>query len=530
MAQHFLQRLRAHPNDEAGRRWAYIPYDQLSGDIGLLAECQARDVGIVLVESVWKPNQRPYHKQKLALLLASQRHFALEQAERGVAIRYLMGSGDYASQLDAVVETLGPLVVMEPAERELRVQLQPLVDAGRLVVRPHDGWLTTPADFKAAMQGKARWRMDTFYRFIRKRYGWLLDDHGKPVGGKWRHDADNRQPWHGDPVAPDPPRFDVDDITAEVVAMIETTFADHPGRIQGDRIPATLADVEAVWRWTKERCMEHFGPYEDAMTTRSVQLFHGRLSGLLNLHRLSPRRVVEEVLAMDLPINSKEGFVRQVTGWREFVRHVHQQTDGFRILPDGITATTLAANRPVPDVYWEGGSGLHCLDHVVTEVWTEAYSHHINRLMVLANWGTLLGISPQALSDWFWVAFEDAYDWVVEPNVIGMGTYGVGELMVTKPYVSGSAYINKMSDYCGQCAFNPKTNCPMTHLYWNFLARNKDALADNPRMRIVMASLRRRAPERVATDERIFQHVVEALEEGRSLHPDDLVGSDEAAK
>ena len=528
----FSERLERLQVDEQGRQWVFVPYDQLNDNIGALSRLSPSDAGIVLVETSWKPGLRRYHKQKLALLLASQRHFALEQAKRGVAVRYVWGSEDYGELLRKVAKELGPVEMMEAAERELRMVVAPLVAEGLMTVTQHGGWVTTEDDFRTAMKGKKRWRMDAFYRHIRKHYRWLMTPSGGPIGGKWSHDADNRQPWRGDPPAPQPLTFEVDAVTAEVVDWVERRFGDHPGQIQAHRIPARLADVEAVWRWTKDQCMTHFGPFEDAMSTRSIQLFHGRLSGILNLHRLLPARVIGEVLDLDIPINSKEGFIRQVGGWREFVRHVHRETDGFRRMPVGSDGAPLGtvrnhppldANLPLPDVYWTANSGFNCLDHVVSEVWSEGYSHHINRLMILANWGTLLGVDAEELSEWFWVAFEDAYDWVVEPNVLGMGTYAVGDLMVTKPYVSGSAYVNKMSDYCKGCEFDPKKTCPMTSLYWNFLRRNQSVLEANPRLRIVMSALRKRDIERIGQDQQVSERVTEMLARGDTLTPHALV-------
>ncbi len=498
-----MTKLRAASPSWGPRTWAFVAYDQLNSDLGLLASLPPEEVGIVLVESTWKASQRLVHKQKLGLILTAQRHFALEQAERGVAVRYIFTGRPYDEVLRGVADELGPLHCVVAAERELRQLLMPLVNEGLLVEHQHGGWLTTRKDFAAAMRGKKRWRMDGFYRYIRRRYDILMDDTGHPIGGKLSHDADNRLPWRGEPPAPEPPVFPVDDITAEVVTLIEERFSHHPGQLRPERLAARLDDVERLWKWTQAHCLTLFGPYEDAMSTRSTQLFHGRLSGLINLHRLLPRRLLDDVLSLNLPINSKEGFVRQLLGWREFVRHVHAETDGLRVLPASMPSGThamvrsepaLNAAEPLPPVYWSGDSGLNCLDHVVQEVWREGYSHHINRLMVLANWGTLLGIDPEALSDWFWVAFEDAFDWVVEPNVLGMGTYALGDLMVTKPYISGSAYISKMSDYCDTCQFHPKKTCPMTHLYWSFLQRNEAVLSGNPRMSIVMAALRKRSP------------------------------------
>jgi len=462
-----------------GRRWIYVPYDQLSDQLGPLAQEAAADLGVVLVESAWKARQRPYHKQKLALLLANQRQFALEQGRRGVAVHFVAGERPIADALEDVISELGPLTMLEAAERELRVHLAALIEREQLHVLPHDGWLTTTEQFEASQKGKASYRMDAFYRKVRRDTGILMDG-SEPVGGKLSFDAENRKSWPGDPPAPEPPRFEVDDVTREVIDLVEERFGHHPGQLNPQELPSTRADAEKLWRWAHDECLVLFGPYEDAMSERSRSLFHTRLAPLLNLHRLTPREVIDDVLACDLPIASQEGFIRQVLGWREFVRHVHVATDGFRRLngrrtrtaeqpgdggwstwtdeawPEPEAGTTeggslvsfLGARSTLPPAFWGVTSGLRCLDHVVAQVWEEGYTHHIPRLMVLANLATLLDVKPRELTDWFWVAFTDAYDWVVEPNVIGMGTFGAGDLMTTKPYVCGAAYLDRMGDFC----------------------------------------------------------------------------------
>jgi deoxyribodipyrimidine photolyase-related protein len=564
----FGRALRERQPDPAGRRWLFVPYDQLSGEIGPLSREAPQALGIVLVETPWKPARRPYHKQKLALVLANLRHFALEQAARGVAVRHVAASGPYRAALEPLTAALGPLRVMEPAERELRADLAPLVASGGLLVVPHEGWLTTAEDFRTSQRSGPPWRMDAFYRHVRRRTG-LLMRQGKPVGGKFSFDPDNRLPWRGDPPAPPPPRFQPDAITEEVGDLVDNLFARHPGRLDLAALPATRGDAETLWAWAKQECLPVFGPYEDAMSSRSIGLFHTRISALLNLHRLLPSRVVADVEGMTLPIASQEGFIRQVLGWREFVRHVHMATDGFRRLPGGtppIAAhpgdggyawwagkpwgeglrpagsgqaaadsdcnapgtgdpdggampSALGASGPLPRAYWGVPSGLACLDRIVADVWAEGYSHHITRLMVLANLATLLDVSPRELTDWFWVAYADAYDWVVEPNVLGMGTYAVGDLMTTKPYVAGAAYIARMSDYCGRCTFGPKTTCPITRLYWAFLARHEGRLRDNLRLRLPLQALRKRPAAKREDDARTFEQVRSALGAGRTLSP-----------
>jgi len=520
----FRQALRAlQPKSTKGRRWLFVPYDQLHDGIGPLAEESPQQLGIVLVESRDKAARRPYHKQKLALALSNLRHFALEQAARGVAVRHLATAGDYASALAPLVRELGPLRVQRPAERELRAELAPLFANGGLVEVPHGGWLTTRADF-AAIAGPP-WRMDAFYRQVRRRSGVLME-RGKPVGGKFSFDAENRKPWRGEPSPPTPLRFAVNPITAEVGDLVAREFASHPGQLQLDQLPSTLQDAERQWQWALSHCLPQFGPFEDAFSVHSSGLFHTRIAPLLNLQRLLPQRILHDVLATRLPLASKEGFVRQVLGWREFVRHVHEATDGFRTVGGKpLDANQLQAHQPLPPAFWGKPSGLHCLDHVVADVWREGYSHHITRLMVLGNLAALLDVDPRALTDWFWVAYTDAYDWVVEPNVLAMASFAVGELMTTKPYVAGTAYLHRMGDACSKCSFDPKTNCPITRLYWQFLERNRERLAGNQRMAMPLRTAAKRLSTERKIDEVTLEWVRSSLRDGRELHPDGAPGA-----
>jgi deoxyribodipyrimidine photolyase-related protein len=443
---------------------------------------------------------------------------------------------------------------MRPAERELRADLRKLVDQKSLQFIPHEGWLSTSEQFKESDPKAPPWKMDKFYRFIRRATGVLMEGE-KPVGGKYSFDVANRLPWPVKPPAPEPLSFPRDPIKEEVGELIRKVFAYHPGQLDLGALPATEANAEKLWSWAKAECLPLFGPYEDAMSHRSRSLFHTRISSLVNIHRLLPSRVISDVAGLKLPLESKEGFIRQILGWREFVRRVHEATDGFRNLPEGKTRVektpgdggyrrwagksweiskkargpdggaspcALGCATPLPPTYWGEPSGLACLDTIVSDVWAEGYGHHITRLMILSNLATLLDVRPRELTDWFWVAYTDAYDWVVEPNVLGMGTYALGGLMTTKPYVSGSAYINRMSDYCSLCSFNPKTDCPFTSLYWAFLARHEAALKSNPRLRMPMASLGKREASRKRQDQEIFKRVKEILGRGDKVTPKDL--------
>ena len=529
--RHFLARLWELNSPSEDRRWVYVPYDQLNDGAFSLIGGDPSELGIVMVESLGKGKRRPYHKQKLALVLANQRQFALEQARRGVAVRYILAA-NYDEALGQVVKDVGVIHCMEPAERELRQELAPFVERGELVMHPNRLWLTTAHDFEAAC-GSGQWRMDRFYRHVRKKFGVLIDSTGKPTGGRWSLDGDNRQRWNGYPEAPTPPTFEADAIVKEVVQDIEQNFGDHPGTVNTDRLPTTAADAQKLWAWSKANCMTYFGPFEDAMSVHSRTLFHTLVSSLVNNGRLTPVRLINEVLPMEIPLNSKEGFVRQVLGWREFVRHVHEQSDGFRQLPEGVESRVqrsadgavnhLGAELDLPPVFWGVESGFNCLDHAVGEVLATGYTHHINRLMILSNWAVLIGASPRQLTDWFWVMFTDAYDWVVEPNVLGMSTFAAADLMSTKPYVSGSAYVKRMSDYCDGCSFTPGKDCPMTAMYWNFLNQHHDELGSNPRMKLALTSASRRTDDQKRYEAEITSMVQDALVQGKRLVPEGRV-------
>lgn len=320
----FREQLDAVNPSPGSRRWIYVPYDQLNEGFGPLGREPASELGIVLIECPAKAARRPYHQQKLALVLANQRHFALEQARRGVAVRYEVNQTSYADALRDVAAEVGALRAQRPAERELRRELEPLVTEGLLEWLPHEGWLTTTEQFQASQKNAdPPWRMDAFYRQVRRDSGILMDG-GKPRGGKFSFDTENRLPWKGSPPLPEPLRFPDDAIKTEVVELVRSRYSDHPGTVDAGALPTTLEDAEALWQWAREECLPLFGPYEDAMTVHSRGLFHTRISPLLNLHRLLPGDIVTDVLDLDLPLASQEGFVRQLLGWREFVRHVHE--------------------------------------------------------------------------------------------------------------------------------------------------------------------------------------------------------------
>jgi deoxyribodipyrimidine photolyase-related protein len=526
--------------DLANRRWIYVPYDRFTDRTGPLTEQPAIETGIVIVESTAKALRRPYHKKKLVVLISNMRHFALEQAAKGVSVLYHFSPNSHGTALAELqrARKLPALTCMTPAERELRLDLAQAINHGlKLEFVADTTWASQTEDFHKVYggykPGKA-YVMDRFYRHMRQQTGILMRG-GKPVGGKFSFDAENRNPYKGEVPTPRFPEFPPDEITQEVITFVDKKYAHHFGTTNGFNLPCTQEDADRFWRFFLEHALEHFGRFEDAMRDDEVQLFHSKTSVLLNLGRLLAMDLIRDVAAAaseeTVPMASAEGFIRQLLGWREFMRHLHEQTDGYRLLaghvpqekskrpqeasPDqtadaveaypkdryaGAKPSALGASLPLPAVYWGAKSGLHCMDSVVAQVIEEGWSHHITRLMVLSNLATLCGFSPRELTDWFWFAYVDAYDWVVEPNVLGMATYADGGLTATKPYVSGAAYINRMSNFCGHCKYDPKKSvgedsCPFTALYWTFLERNEAGLGHNFRMQMPYTTLRRKQPE-----------------------------------
>ncbi len=526
--------------ESARRTWVFVPYDRLNDRLSMIAGDPS--AGLIFVESHAKGKARPYHRKKVMLVLSNQRHFALEQLELGRPVIYRNAPESFGEQLRRIQNELGlgPIRACQPAERELRTDLNKAEQAGlKLTYVPDSAWLSSQDDWSTVFGKPVRGRqylMERFYRHMRVKSGLLMEPDGSFAGGRLSYDDQNRERYRGQIPVPTRPSYPPDWITLEVLEMIDRLTPHTVGRAEGFDYPVTARDVRELWEFALKRLLPFFGPYEDAMDSAEPILFHSAMSGLLNLSRLLPGEMLQDVeqqyRAGKIPLASAEGFVRQILGWREFMRHIHRVTDGFRSLPQvpdpvenfsangyshllvkkitpaepdrPATPSALDAHLPLPPVYWGERSRLFCVDTVVAQVMANGWSHHITRLMVLSNLAVLCGFSPRELTDWFWVSYVDAYDWVVEPNVLGMATFADGGLTATKPYVSGAAYINRMSDFCGKCELDPKKStgpdsCPFTALYWSFLERHSELLGSNQRMRMPYNTLRKKsADERAA--------------------------------
>ncbi len=543
MSSHFLSQLR---DDSAlqPKRWLWVAHDQLHPQLNPWAGESPEETGLIYIESRQRGNARPYHRQKLAFLLSNLRHRALESQSEGHPVLYLFSDDDYGTVLAETAKELGSIHVLRSPEREIREQLKPAIADGLLLEHEHGGWLTTREEFIDSVGETPPFRMDAFYRHFRKVSGVLMED-GSPEGGKYSHDGDNRQPWKGDPPAPEDPIFDVDSIDEETTAMVLAEFPHHPGNVDLSRLPTTADQAKEALDFARSVIPE-FGPYEDAFSEHSRALFHTRLASLLHLHRILPEELLQVAIETPAPLNSREGLIRQLI-WREYMHHIHEVTDGFRTL-DVPRSTApcrdarwgdysgnktigksggrerhpnrLSQKQPLPPAFWGQESGLRCLDATTTAVMEEGWTHHIPRLMILGNLASLLDIQPRELTDWFHVAFIDAYDWVVETNVLGMGTFAVGESMMTKPYISGTPYIQKMGDHCKACSFHPKKNCPISSLYWAYLERHGEAFEGNVRMAMPLRTLAKRSAEQKKADAKTFKQVLSTLQRGEMLTPD----------
>lgn len=472
--------------------------DQLSHDTAALDDAER----VLMIESHAFADRKPYHPQKLTLLFSAMRHFRDDLRKQGITVDYYKAE-TFGDGLDEHFDAYpgDTLQLLKPPSHGAADRLRELVEArgGTLDIRENDLYLTTGSEFgEWAAEQDGDYLQENWYRHVRHKTGYLMED-GEPAGGEWNYDPENRETPPDDWTAPEVPSFEVDETTRDVREMVSERYDDHWGE------PSTAVGTEDRFRWpvTRDQALdalshfvEHrlpeFGPYQDAVLADEWALCHSLLSTSLNLGLLSPAEVIEPVIeayeAGDAPINSVEGFVRQVIGWREYMRHIYREE-----MPDLATANQLDAGREVPPLFWDGNTEMQCLSETVDRIRERGYAHHIERLMVLSNFATSYGVDPAALTEWFHLGFIDGFDWVTTPNVVGMGTFGT-DVLSSKPYVSSANYLDGMSDHCGACPFDPdKTTgenaCPFNALYWDFLADHEERLRGTGRMGLVYSHL-----------------------------------------
>lgn len=426
-------------------------------------------------------------KQRIALFLSAMRHFA--QAFGGPLDYVPLHGGTLADALAAAIAKHRPqrVVMTEPGDWRVLQSLRRAAGAVPLDIRPDRHFLCSIPEFERHAKGRKQLRMEFFYREMRKRTGVLMDG-DQPAGGAWNFDADNRESFgtQGPGFVPEPARFEPDAITREVIALVNTRFADHPGTLDSFAWPVTREQaLQALRRFVDER-LEHFGRWQDAMWGGQPWLYHAHLASSLNLKLLHPKEVIDAAEAAwrsgRVPLPAAEGFIRQILGWREYVRGIY-----WTQMPGYAELNALDAQAELPAWYWTGDTPMRCLADAIGQTLQHGYAHHIQRLMVTGLYTLLLGVQPRQVHAWYLSVYVDAVEWVELPNVLGMSQYADGGLMASKPYVASGKYIQRMSDHCRGCRFDPAVRtgdraCPFTTLYWDFLQRHRERLAKNPRM------------------------------------------------
>jgi deoxyribodipyrimidine photolyase-related protein len=475
--------------------------DQLSRNLSSLAGITP-DEAVILMMEVWdEATYVKHHKQKIVLIFSAMRHFAEELRAEGWLVDYVTlddpaNTGGFTGEVARAIERHAPSEIRVTESGEWRVHGAMLEWEGRfpcpVSILPDTRFIATHAEFRSFAEGRKHLTMEYFYREMRRKTGLLMRPDGKPEGGEWNYDAENREPPKAGLAAPPAPKFAPDAITQEVIALVGTRFADHFGDLEPFGWPVTRRQaLEAADAFFARR-LALFGPYQDAMVHGEDDLYHSMLSTSLNCGLLDPLelcRAAETAYRSDkAPLNSVEGFIRQIIGWREYVRGFY-----WHQMPGLADANELGAHRPLPDFFWTGKTEMRCLADCIRTTREDAHAHHIQRLMVLGNFCLIAGIDPRAVADWYLAVYADAYEWVELPNVAGMILYADGGRLATKPYAASGNYIKKMSDYCGKCRYKvaQKTGpdaCPFNPLYWHFMDRNRDRLESNHRIGRIYAT------------------------------------------
>lgn len=480
--------------------------DQLCPDLSALADLGPDSV-VLMAEVAEETRYVPHHKQKIALILSAMRHFARELRARGVRVDYVTlddpaNSHSFTGEVARAVQRhlATQLVVTEPGEWRVWRMMQGWTETLGLPVdlRSDTRFLCSRAQFSALSQARKTSRMEYFYREMRRQTGFLMDG-ADPVGGQWNFDAENRKPLPKGVRLPQRLRFAPDALTAAVLDMVDQRFKGHFGDLAGFGWPVTRAQALEALEHFVTVALPQFGDVQDAMKTGEDFLYHSLLSPALNIGLLIPHEVCARAEAAwqagTAPLNAVEGFIRQVLGWREFVRGIYWQR-----MPDYAATNALNATRPLPDLYWTGQTGMRCMSEVVSATHRTGYAHHIQRLMVTGNFALLAGLAPAQVEEWYLAVYVDAFDWVELPNTHGMVLHADGGLIGSKPYAASGAYINRMSDYCSGCAYAVKEKlgaraCPFNYLYWDFIDRHETRFAMNPRMAMPVRTLRAMPPE-----------------------------------
>ncbi|MEK9685099.1 MAG: cryptochrome/photolyase family protein [Rhodospirillaceae bacterium] len=476
--------------------------DQLSARISALHGASPNDDTVVMFEVMEECSYVPHHKQKIILFLSAMRHFALELQNKGFTVDYVKlddkeNTGSLTGEIKRALERhrVTRIAVTEPGEW----RIQEMFESWRahfgtpVQILPDTRFFASKDRFKRWADRRKVWRMEHFYREMRKEHKVLMNG-DKPLGGTWNFDTENRKKLPRDIKIPNRLRHKPDKITKDVTRLVSQKFPNNFGSLEGFGWPVTRNQALQSLEHFFEIAFTKFGDYQDSMKEGEIFLFHSLISPSLNIGLLSPREVCEAAeLALsegEVPINAVEGFIRQILGWREYIRGVY-----WELMPQYASCNSLSGKRSLPEFYWTGVTDLACLREAIGSTQKTAYSHHIQRLMITGNFAALIGVEPRQLERWYLAVYADAIEWVEMPNTLGMALFADGGKMASKPYISSGSYINRMSDFCAGCKYsvqkkNGAEACPFNYLYWGYLIRHESQLAQNPRMAMPYRTLR----------------------------------------
>ncbi|MBB5516733.1 deoxyribodipyrimidine photolyase-related protein [Rubricella aquisinus] len=499
--------------------------DQLSLGLSALREgVKSRDI-VVMAEVREEGTYVAHHAKKIALILSAMRHFAKELRADGWTVAYTaLDDAENTHSIGGEVlrraEEHGAdeVIATVPGEWRLRQKLDHLpIKTTQL---PDDRFIASEGEFANWAEGRKSLRMEYFYREMRRMTGILMD--GKdPEGGKWNYDSENRKPASGDLFMPEPLRVTPDGVTEDVLALVAAEYPDTFGQLEPFWFGTRRADAEKAADHFFKEALPGFGDYQDAMLEGERFLYHSVLSIYLNIGLLDPldlcQRAEAEYRAGRAPLNAVEGYIRQILGWREFIRGIY-----FLDGPDYTKHNKLRAQRKLPDFYWTGETDMACIRAAVTQTIEEAYAHHIQRLMVTGNFALIAGINPAEVHEWYLAVYADAFEWVEAPNTIGMVLHADGGMVGSKPYAASGAYIDRMSDHCAACHYNVKVKhgegaCPFNPLYWDFLLRNRERFEGNPRMAQMYRTWDRMKPENQRASQDSAAAILKDLSNGKRI-------------
>lgn len=476
--------------------------DQLDLQGSALKDFNAKNDEIIMIESINEAQYVWSHKAKIALFLSAMRHFAQALEERQYPLTYIKESTLPIVEVlrqQLIHKKISRLVYVLPGEWRLKVAITELAQdlSLELEMREDEHFFCSRQDFVNWTAGKKELRLEYFYRLMRKTHGILVDADGNPEGGQWNFDQDNRKPYpkKGPGIIDPPPTFEPDPLTRKVLAYVNKKYKDHPGNLDQFYWPVTRDQALKALNYFVKYRLQNFGTFQDAMWTDTPFGWHSLLSSALNLKLLNPREVIATVLIAwkkyGLDLSTVEGFIRQILGWREFVRGMY-----YLDMPQMSQANYYNHQRPLPKWYWSGKTSMACMKDTIKQTLEYGYAHHIQRLMVTGNFALLAEILPSEVSNWYLAIYVDAIEWVELPNTVGMALFANGGRFTSKPYIASGAYIKRMSNYCGSCKYKPEvrfgeTACPITTLYWNFLIKHRAQFDANPRTRLMTANLKK---------------------------------------